>query len=256
MRSSGNTILITGGASGLGLALARKLIAKGNVVIICGRDSGKLDQAKAVEPRLVTFTADVADSESRSRFAEMVVRTFPRLNILVNNAGQVNVSDVNDTNFISKLEAEAAVNFIGPTALVHSLLPTLKSQSDATIVNITTGYVFLTGARTPHYSATKTAMHSMTQSLRYQLKRTNVRIVEIMPPPVDTDMASHYPGSKARIEPIADKFIHAMLGREDEAAIGISKLAKFLGRFLPGLGFKIVNDSEFITANNAALKSK
>ncbi len=244
MNLRGNAILITGGASGIGLALARLLIAKNNTVIVCGRDQTKLDAAARALPGLVTMRADIADAASRQALVAEVTTRFPGLNVLVNNAGVVNVSDVTNGDFIQQFQSEIATNLVGPIALIHQLLPVLKRQAQATIVNITTGYVFVTGARTPHYSATKTALHSMTQSLRYQLKGTNVRVLEIMPPPVDTNMASHYKGSKAAVEPVAGQFLRALLGTRDEVTIGISNVARILGRIAPSAAFTLLNDGE------------
>lgn len=244
MNLRGNTILITGGASGIGLALARRLITNGNTVIVCGRDQAKLDAASRTVPGLVTIRTDIADPASRQALVAELTTRFPGLNVLINNAGVVNVSDVTDGDFVEKLQSEIATNLVGPISLIHQLLPLLKRQAQATIANITTGYVFVAGARTPHYSASKTALHSMTQSLRYQLKGTNVRVLEIMPPPVDTNMASHYKGSKAAVEPVAGIFLRALLGTRDEVTIGISNVARILGRIAPSAAFALVNDGE------------
>ena len=251
MNLRGNTILITGGASGIGLALARRLITNGNTVIVCGRDQAKLDAASRTVPSLVTIRTDIADPASRQALVAELTTRFPGLNVLINNAGIVNVSEVTDGDFVEKLQSEIAINLVGPISLIHQFLPLLKRQAQATIANITTGYVFVTGARTPHYSATKTALHSMTQSLRYQLKGTNVRVLEIMPPPVDTNMASHYIGSKAPVEPVAGIFLRALLGNRDEVTIGISNVGRILGRIAPSAAFALLNDGEARAARSA-----
>ena len=246
-----NTILITGGASGIGLALAQLLITHGNTVVVAGRDQAKLDAASRALPRLATMRADIADPASRRVLVAEVTARFPALNVLVNNAGIINVSDVKNSDFVETFQSEIATNLVGPIALIHQLLPLLKRQTQATIANITTGYVFVTGARTPHYSASKTALHSMTQSLRYQLRGTKVRVLEIMPPPVDTAMASHYTGSKAAVEPVAAKFLQALLGTRDEVTIGISNVARILGRIAPKAAFTLLNDGETRAARSA-----
>jgi short-subunit dehydrogenase involved in D-alanine esterification of teichoic acids len=251
MKASGNTVLITGGASGIGFELAKKLVATGNTVIICGRDQAKLDAACSKLPGLVAIRADIADPANRKSLAAELASRFPTLNVLVNNAGVVHVTDINNPDFIPKLEVEIATNFLGPVDLISLLLPVLSRSADATIVNITTGYVFLTSARTAPYSATKTALHSMTDALRYQLRNTNIRVLEIMPPPVDTNMANHYNGTKADPAEVAEKFLTAIRVERAETVIGVSKMAKLLARLAPRLGFKIVNDGE----TKAALKT-
>ena len=137
MKPSGNTVLITGGASGIGLELARRLIVSGNTVVVCGRDAHKLDLAGQAVPGLQTIQADVADATSRAALIAALEARLPALNVLVNNAGTVNVSAVTDADFILKLRSEIDTNFVGPVALIHELLPLLARQTEATIANIT-----------------------------------------------------------------------------------------------------------------------
>lgn len=244
MKRSGNTVLITGGGSGIGLALARELIATGNRVVACGRDEAKLVAAAADVPGLSIVRADVADAGDREALIREIRATYPTLNVLVNNAGTVNVTDLQTRAFLPMLEREVATNFVAPIALASELLPILTAQPEAAIVNITTGYVYVPSARTAAYSATKTALHVMTQALRYQLRDTRVRVVEVMPPPVATAMSDHYNGSKTTPDKVARTILRGVWSDRAEIVIGISRLPQILARLAPHLGFRLVNDME------------
>ena len=244
MKLSGNTVLITGGASGIGLALARRLVEQGNTVVVCGRDQARLDAARDALPGLTAIRSDVADAASRQMLADEMVVKFPGLNMLVNNAGLLHVSDLTGPGHVGELEAEVAVNLIAPVALASLLLPLLRRQRAAAIVNITTGYVFLPSAGTAPYSATKSALHAMTRSLRFQLRSTPVRVVEVMPPAVDTEMARHHAGAKATPDFIAGCIVRGLRRDDDEIVIGLSRLARLLARAAPQTGFRLMNQAE------------
>lgn len=248
MKASGNTVLITGGATGMGLAVARKFVAANNTVIVCGRRQDKLDEAALRVPGLHTIVADIGDAAGRAALARDVTARYPQLNVLINSAGFVKVSDIGDADFMPALYQEIATNFVGPTELAALLLPVLRRQPAATIATVTTGYVYVSSARNPGYSATKTAMHSMMQSMRYMLRDTGVRVLEIIPGPVDTDMARHYNGRKTDPEAAAETIWQALLGRQDEVLVGLSRFAMFMARVAPRFVFKQVNDGEFKAA--------
>ena len=244
MKLSGNTVLITGGAGGIGSALARRLIERGNTVIVCGRDQARLDAARDALPTLTAVRSDVADAASRQRLADEMSARFPALNVLINNAALLHLSDLTEPGHVAELEAEVAVNLIAPVALTSLLLPLLRRQSAATIVNVTTGYVFLPSAGSAPYSATKSALHAMTRSLRFQLRSTPVRVVEVMPPAVDTAMASHYSGAKTTPDFIAKRILRGLRRDDDEIVIGLSRLARLLARAAPEIGFGLMNRAE------------
>jgi uncharacterized oxidoreductase len=189
MQMTGNTILMTGGASGIGLALAAAFLAAGNRVIIAGRRQAALDAAVAAHPGLHAYVLDVADPAAITTFAARLVKDHPGLNVLVNNAGIMRAEDLAaPPAYLADAEATIATNFLGPIRMTAALLPHLRAKPKATIINVTSGLAFVPLAMTPTYSATKAALHSLTMSLRHQLRDTAVEVLELAPPMVQTDL--------------------------------------------------------------------
>ncbi|MDN4072037.1 SDR family oxidoreductase [Fictibacillus terranigra] len=189
MNITGNTILITGGASGIGLAFAERFLKEGNKVIVAGRREEKLAEAKEKYPELHTKVCDVSKEDERIALFEWASSEFPDLNVLVNNAGiQQRVNLQNADHDWSYYQKEMAINIEGPIHLSMLFIPHLKKQKRAAIMNITSGLAIQPGVWVPIYSATKAAMHSFTLTLRYQLEDTNIEVVEILPPAVNTDL--------------------------------------------------------------------
>lgn len=189
MHMTGNTILITGGASGIGLALGAALMAAGNRVVIAGRRQAALEAAVAAHPGLAALPLDVADPAAIAAFAARVAREFPALNVLVNNAGIMRAEDLlADPADTAVAEDTVATNLLGPIRMTAALLPHLRAQPRATVINVTSGLAFVPLAMTPTYSATKAALHSYTESLRHQLRDTAVEVLELAPPMVRTDL--------------------------------------------------------------------
>jgi uncharacterized oxidoreductase len=244
MLRSENQILITGGASGIGLELAKLFVADGNQVAICGRDRDRLEAANHSVPQLRIIVADISKEDDRQRLRETMDAELPNLNVLINNAGTLKVCDLTDPSYLLQLQNEIATNLFGPLSLISHLLPSLRAQPTALVVNVTTGYVFVPSARTAPYSATKTALHVMTKALRYQLRDTGIRVVEVMPPAVDTQMASHYKGSKMSAQDAARIIHRRLLKNETEIVVGLSRLPRFLGRAFPELSFRLLNHLE------------
>ena len=220
MDMSGNTILITGGATGIGRGLAEAFHAAGNHVIIAGRRPEQLAQVVAANPGMTSAVLDVADPAGISAFAERIAADHPALNVLINNAGVMKTEDLlGDHLDLSVCEATIATNLFGPVRLTSALLPHLRRQPAATVVNVTSGLAFVPRADTPTYSATKAALHSYTQSLRFLLRDTPVQVIEIAPPLVATDLT---PGQRAnpRAMPLGE-YIHetmALLAADGSAA--------------------------------------
>jgi uncharacterized oxidoreductase len=231
MRTSNNTVLITGGASGIGLALARRFVTAGSTVIVCGRREAKLREAKDSEGRLQTLVADVSTSAGRAALVESALRDFPALNVLVNNAGIQRRIRLADQEPWDVTREELAINLDAPIHLTRLLLPHLMSKPDAAIINISSGLAFAPLARTPVYSATKAALHSFTLSLRHQLKDTPVKVIEIAPPAVDTDLGG--PGLHTfgvNVDEFADAAFARLAGEELEIGYGFGENARTASR--------------------------
>ncbi len=188
MNITGNTILITGGGSGIGRGLAEALHARGNQVIIAGRRKSALEATVAANPGMKFLTLDIEDPAAIQAFATQVAEQFPSLNVLVNNAGIMRAENVLEPQNLSDAEAIVTTNLLGPIRLTAALLPLLRRQQHSTIINVSSGLAFVPLALTPTYSATKAAIHSYTCSLRYQLKDTTTEVLEIIPPYVQTDL--------------------------------------------------------------------
>lgn len=188
MKTTGNTILITGGGTGIGRGLAEAFHERGNAVIITGRRREVLDEVARANPGIVAYTLDVDDAKAIADFAARVTKEHPKLNVLVNNAGIMQAEDLKSDSSLAIAEATITTNLLGPMRLKAALLPHFLKQSSATIVNVTSGLAFVPLAATPTYSATKAAMHSYSQSLRKQLAGTSVEVIELAPPAVATDL--------------------------------------------------------------------
>jgi uncharacterized oxidoreductase len=182
------TVLITGGASGIGYALAERFLRAGSRVIVCGRREEKLREAKDKHPEIQTRVCDLALEADRLALLGWTVREFPGTNVLVNNAGIQERLDLSDAVQWPRAEKEIAVNLEAAVHLSMLFVPHLARQQDPAIINITSGLAFAPRAAVPVYCATKAALHSFTLSLRHQLAATNIRVVEIAPPAVDTDL--------------------------------------------------------------------
>jgi uncharacterized oxidoreductase len=189
MKTTGNTMLITGGGSGIGRALAEAFHRLGNQIIIAGRRKEALDATTSANPGMTSLVLDVEDPQAILAFAKEVLARHPTLDVLVNNAGIMRAEDLlagGDT--FAEAEAHITTNLLGPLRLTAALLPALRARPHATIMNVTSGLAFVPLAMTPTYSATKAALHSYTQSLRHQLRQTNIDVIELIPPAVQTDL--------------------------------------------------------------------
>ncbi|MCW1985062.1 UNVERIFIED_ORG: putative oxidoreductase [Sphingomonas sp. R1F5B] len=194
MKTSGNTILVTGGGSGIGRALAQAWHAAGNTVIVTGRTLATLEETVAGRDGLHAMALDVTDAAAVASFAAEVTARFPALNVLVNNAGIMRFEDLRGTRDLADAEATVVTNLLAPIRLTDALVNHLAQQADAVIVNVTSGLAFVPLAAAPTYSATKAAMHSYTQSLRAQLT-DQVDVIELAPPAVQTGLT---PGQESR----------------------------------------------------------
>jgi len=211
MKTNGNTILITGGGSGIGRGLAEAFHKLGNQVIIAGRGKKSLDETIAANPGMKSITLDVADPKSIQSFAAQLMKDYPSLNVIINNAGIMRPENVLEApNYLSDAEAMVTTNLLGPIRLTAALLPTLRKQPHATIMTVSSGLAFVPLAMTPTYCATKAAIHSYTQSLRYQLKSTSMEVIELIPPYVQTTLMGDQQAEDPRAMPL-NEFIDEVL---------------------------------------------
>lgn len=187
MKTSGNTILMTGGGSGIGEALAHRFHDRGDTVIIAGRRQEALEKAAAGRDRIHTMILDVEDPAAVDAFAKKVLADFPSLNVLFNNAGIMKLEDLTSRRDLADAEATLAINILGPIRLTNALVGHLTSQPDAAIVTVTSGLAYVPLVAAPTYSASKAAMHSYTVSLRTQLAG-KVEVIELAPPGVQTEL--------------------------------------------------------------------
>ncbi|KAK9786992.1 hypothetical protein WJX73_003796 [Symbiochloris irregularis] len=187
-----STVLITGGSNGIGLGLARKLISAGSQVIVTGRRQQALSEAKKQLPELHTLVSDAGKISDREALVQEVLETFPGLNVLVNNAGAQRFKTMKqelETDWADRHQ-EIAVNLEAPVHYANMLTPHFLKQKEAAIVNVTSGLAFIPCAFAPMYGATKAAMHSYTQAMRPNYRGTSIRIIELAPPPLKTDLPS------------------------------------------------------------------
>jgi uncharacterized oxidoreductase len=212
MRTSGNTILITGGGSGIGRGLAEHLHRNGNTVIIAGRQEATLNAVAAANPGMHALVLDIADVASiRSCVGDIVAR-FPGLNVLVNNAGIMKMEDIKSgSDDFDTIEETIAINLTGPMRLTSALLPHLQRQHRSTVMTVSSGLAFVPLAMTPTYCATKAALHSYSLSLRRQLKGTAVEVIEIIPPYVQTNLTGEHQASDPNAMPLAAFIDEVML---------------------------------------------
>ncbi len=219
MDLSSNTILITGGASGIGLALAERFLRAGSEVIICGRREEKLRETQDAHPELKIRVCDVAREAERLALLEWAVGEHPGLNVLVNNAGIQRYLQLTEPEEWERSREEIAINLEAPLHLAVLFIPHLQRQQRSAIINVTSGLAFVPMARAPIYCATKAALHSFTLSLRHQLADTPIEVIEIVPPAVNTDLGG--PGLHTFGVPL-DEFADAAVARLEAGDLEIA----------------------------------
>ena len=205
MNISGNTILVTGGTSGIGRAFAEALHGKGNRVIIAGRRQRLLDEVTGRNPGMAAIAVDMSDSAAIAKFAESVKSQFPELNVLINNAGIAGVEDYTaDSIDLTRAYSTIQTNITGVVQLSAALLPTLRAQLQSTLIVTTSGLAFVPFPPGPVYSATKAFMHNWLDALRMQLRKTSVEVLELAPPYVQTELGGPQQASDPRAMPLKD----------------------------------------------------
>lgn len=211
MDTTGNTILVTGGASGIGRALAEAFHARGDTVIIAGRRRAALDAVVAANPGMAAMELDITDPAAVIAFAERLVAEHPRLDAVLHNAGIMRPEPLAAAPaWLADAEAMIDTNLLGPIRLSAALLPHLLARPKATILTVTSGLAFVPATGFPTYSATKAALHAWTRTLRRQLADTAVEVIEIAPPYVQTELTGAHQATDPRAMPLADYVAEVM----------------------------------------------
>ncbi len=250
MKTNGNTILITGGSSGIGFELSKQLLAAGNTVIITGRDEARLARTKSKLPKVHTFKSDVGDSEQIPKLFGEVTRQFPDLNILINNAGIMKTVNFHkDSGSLENLTEEIRINLNGPMQMTKVFLPHLKAQKEAAIAFVSSGLAFVPLPTSPVYCATKAAIHSFAQSMRVQMKNTKVKVFEFAPPATETELLAtlHNDDRKGisimKVEDMVRACIKGLESDQFEVRPGQSNQLKLMSRVAPNFILKQLSRS-------------
>ncbi|HLJ85111.1 MAG TPA: SDR family oxidoreductase [Candidatus Eremiobacteraceae bacterium] len=226
MELAGHTVLITGGGSGIGRALSGRFAEAGSSVVVCGRRESKLREIETALPGVRTRACDLSTAAARVELVEWVIREFPQLDVLVNNAGVQRRIDLTAPESWEHTHEEIAINFEAQVHLCSLLIPYLRTQQHPAIVNVTSGLAFVPLAAVPVYCATKAAFHSFTLSLRRQLAATPIAVVEVAPPALNTDLGG--PGTHTQFMAL-DEFIEAAMAQleagSEEITYGFSEQA-------------------------------
>jgi uncharacterized oxidoreductase len=236
MKLTGRTILITGGSAGIGLAFALKFLELGNEVIVTGRRQAVLDQVKAKYPKLHTIQSDVADPAQIAALAASVKSDFPKLDVVMNNAGIMLYKNLTaPAAEFAGLMAEVNINVGGVITTTSAFIDILRANK-GTVINVSSGLAFVPLPAAPIYSATKAAIHSYTQSLRFQLEGTGVEVIELMPPAVKTDMTTELAeggGTVISTDELVKQSFALLKAGTLEIRPGQSKQLAFLRRLAP-----------------------
>ena len=236
MKLTGRTILITGGSAGIGLAFAVKFLELGNEVIVIGRRQSQLDLVKVQHPKLHTIQSDSADPAQIAALAARVKKEFPKLDVLMNNAGVGVAKNLKaSVDDLAGLMTEVEIN-VGGVIRTTSALIDILTRNSGTVINVSSALALVPVPAMPIYSATKAAVHSYTQSLRFQLEDTGVEIIDLMPPAVRTDMTSEFDEagiSTITTEELLKQTFAALRAGKREIRPGLSNLLAFMRRVAP-----------------------
>jgi len=235
-------VLITGGSSGIGFAMAKQMVAQQSTVIICGRSQKKLDNAKRKIPQLVSIQCNITKSKDREALYNRISERFKRLNMLMNNAGIVKRYLFAKTEDLEKkIEEEWQTNYMAPVILTKIFLPILI-KNKGTVVNVTSGLVYAPLSIEPNYCATKAALHSMTQSMRVQLSKLGVKVVEIFYPAVDTPFQDgHAPDIAIKPDEAAAIALKGLNRGKDEIRVKMVGFLFIINRLMPKKAINLIN---------------
>jgi len=243
MQTNDKKVLITGGGSGIGLILAKTFLNAGSKVIICGRNLEKLEIVKQELPKIEIAQCDVTSDEQIKALLDQCKEVFNGIDILINNAGILQIFDYKNGKLsIEQQVKEIDINLNGAIKMVHYFLPLLLERNAAAIVNVSSGLAFVPLTAAPVYCATKAALHSWTRSIRWHLKGTRIKVFELMPPLVDTEMVQELKGfPKMQLDELATKFMKGFKNDKFEITPGPAGQLKMLSKWAPGFIFKQLN---------------
>lgn len=243
MKTSQNTVLITGGSAGIGFEIAKQLSAKNNHVIIVGRNAERLQKAAAQLQNVTAITADVSNAGDVEILATELTRDFPQLNMVINNAGAAAFNDLlNGTDNFEIASTEMLTNYLSIIRLNEKLLPLLQKQNEAAIVNVSSIVAFAPSLKLATYGSSKAALHSYTRALRLALADTSVKVFELMPPLVDTEFSAEIGGHNGiPASQVADEFLAAL--ETDNYEIRVANTEQFYRLYLssPDEALKAIN---------------
>ncbi|QCI98424.1 SDR family oxidoreductase [Agrobacterium larrymoorei] len=227
MKMTGNTILVTGGGSGIGRALAQAFHALGNTVIISGRRQSALDEVTKANPGMISVVMDATEADGIRNFAETLTRDYPDLNVVINNAGIMKNENIKAApDYLDTAEETISTNLLAPIRLTAALLPHFLQKPAAAVLTVSSGLAFVPMVATPTYSATKSAIHAYSMALREQLKDTSVEVIEIAPPYVQTTLQGEQQATDERAMPL-DAFISEVMdiltNRPDEKEVIVER---------------------------------
>jgi uncharacterized oxidoreductase len=242
MQLNNNTILITGGTSGIGLELVKRFYELGNQIIVTSSNQINLDNLKNQFPKISTIQCDLGDTESVQKLIQNRLQNH-EINIIINNAGiQNNYNWFEEKDGFAKIQNEITINYTSPMLLIYGLLPILNSQPSSAIINISSGLAFAPKTSAPIYCGIKSAIHNSTKAIRYQLENTNIKVFEIIPPLVDTAMTKGRGSGKITPKQLVDEFMTNLKNDKFESNIGKTKYFRLLQRILPKLADKILKN--------------
>lgn len=242
MNTNNNTILITGGGSGIGLETARKFSALGNKVIIAGRNIEKLNAAAGSLDNVSVIQCDLTVESELDALVQQVESSYPGLNVLINNSGSAHQYSLNEnSNAYDGARKEMEINYLAPLRLTEKLLPTLKKNAASAVINITSVVAIVPWAVMPTYSASKAALQSYTRLLRLSLSKTNVKVFEVLPPLVDTEFSKNIPVDKMPPSAVADAIVSGVAEDKFEIRIGFTDHFYNINKESPEKAFNALN---------------
>ena len=241
MDLKGKSAVITGGGSGIGLAITRALQSEGAKTLIVGRDKARLNAVRGGNTLISTFAADISKGSERDGLIQHLLKDSSPVDIFINNAGTMQSIDLHRDGALSLLDSELALNLYAPIHFATALLPYLLKRPEAAVVNITSGLIYAPFGSAPGYSAAKSGLHDFTRSLRWQTRSSQLQVLEVMPPTVDTELTKHAKVPKIPPEVVARAVVKALKQGTTELRVGQAKALYFMSRLAPQAIFNMMN---------------